>query len=437
MGLIGSLVVIMFVFWWTGTLSSRLLSENYVFKNLQERAANLVSVIDIASTVNTPLSLGQYKLDPAYDRPASGRYFVVLTESTRLESRSSWEQNFQIPQLASGEQQRRKFVGVAGEPLLFWLGGFARQGQHFTVAVGENFQPIRGTLRAFHWFSGVVTLVLLLALVGVQRLIVKRSVDKLEAVREDMLRLEHGRTVALSEDVPSEIQPLVKEFNRLLRRFNQRLRQSRNSVGNLAHSLKGPLNLLLRASESDHIGSEQKIEIAQNAERIHQLIESELKRARLAGRGGAGHLFDINAELPVLIGLLSQVYSDKQVDVRYAVGPGVELTYDRQDMLELIGNLLDNAVKWSQSVVMVNLRGAKGILIEVEDDGPGCSDEELDRLIDRGVRLDESVIGHGLGLSIVKDIIDSYEGRLELTRSARLGGLCARVYLPTRARDSA
>ena len=241
--------------------------------------------------------------------------------------------------------------------------------------------------------------------------------------------------MALSEDVPAEVLPLVREFNRMLRRYDQRLRQSRNAVGNLAHSLKGPLNLLLRATESIDVDKREQRVIGQNAEAIRQLIESELKRARLAGRGTVGQRFDVDAELPALIGLLEQVYSDKSVDVRYNIGPGVELVHDRKDILELIGNLLDNAVKWSRSVVIVNLRSARGILIDVEDDGPGCSPEELGRLTQRGVRLDESVAGHGLGLSIVKDIVDMYEGRLELASSARLGGLRATVFLPARSRS--
>ena len=147
-----------------------------------------------------------------------------------------------------------------------------------------------------------------------------------------------------------------------------------------------------------------------------------MKRARLAGRGTIGQRFKVDVEIPALIGLLEQVYSDKQVDVRYNIGPEVELVHDRQDMLELIGNLLDNAVKWSRSVVIVNLRSAKGILIDVEDDGPGCSPEKLGQLTGRGVRLDESVAGHGLGLSIVKDIVDTYDGRLEITPQRGLAG---------------
>jgi signal transduction histidine kinase len=195
------------------------------------------------------------------------------------------------------------------------------------------------------------------------------------------------------------------------------------------------LNLLLRSTDYEHIGPAEQGVIAQNATAIRQLIESELKRARLAGRGSVGQRFDVDAELPALIGLLQQVYSDKQVDVRYNIGPGVELVHDRQDMLELIGNLLDNAVKWCRSVVILNLRSAKGILIDVEDDGPGCTPAELGKLTGRGVRIDESVAGHGLGLSIVKDIVETYDGRLDLENSTRLGGLRASVYLPARSRD--
>lgn len=434
-GLVSSLCIIMFVFWWSATLASRLLTERFVFEGLAASARSVESVLEFDSP--TPgIRLGNYRLDPAYERPASGRYFVVRTQNETLSSRSAWEQHFQVPLLAPGEQRSMRGIGVAGEPMLFWYGGYSRQGQLFTIVVARDISVIKNKLQVFQWFSASIALVLLLALLGVQRLIVKRSVDKLDTIRRDMKRLEHGKAVALSEDVPGEVLPLVREFNRMLRRYDQRLRQSRNAVGNLAHSLKGPLNLLLRETESIHVEKHDQAVIAQNAEAIRQLIESELKRARLAGRGTVGQRFDVDAELPALIGLLEQVYSDKSVDVRYNIGPGVELVHDRQDMLELIGNLLDNAVKWSRSVVIVNLRSARGILIDVEDDGPGCSPEELGRLTQRGVRLDESVAGHGLGLSIVKDIVDMYEGRLELATSTRLGGLRATVFLPARSRSA-
>lgn len=426
-GLVSSLIALMFVFWWTTTLGSRLLIESFVYRTLEAEAKSVVSTLELSAN---GLRLGNYKLNPTYETPASGDYFVVQQGSQQLLSRSAWDQFFSLPEMVPGQQHKSRLQGVSGEPLLVWSGGFNRSGQEFTISVAKNIAPIEYRLRVFQWFAAIIAALLLAASLGVQRWIVRGSVQKLDAIRQDMLKLEHGKAVSLSEDVPSEIAPLVTEFNRLLRRFDQRLRQSRNAVGNLAHSLKGPLNLLLRSAESDDIGPEERASIAQNTEAIRRLIESELKRARLAGRGTVGQRFDIESEISALIGLLEQVYSEKVVDVRYNIGPEVELVHDRQDMLELIGNLLDNAVKWSRSVVLVNIRQANGILIEVEDDGPGCSPEELGRLTGRGVRLDENVAGHGLGLSIVKDIIETYEGRLDLAASTRLSGLKATVYLP-------
>ena len=429
-GLVSSLIGLMFVFWWAVTLSSRLVTDSFVFRSLEADANSVFSILHLPPEPPLVPTLLPYKLRPEYEMPASGYYFVVQFPSRQLISRSGWDQFFDMPDMAPGQQQKWRSEGVAGESLLFWAGGFYKDGYQFTVSVAQDITPIQARLQVFQWFSAIVAVLLLVALLGVQRWVVQSSVRKLNAIRLDMLKLEHGRAVSLSEDVPIEIAPLVKEFNCLLGRFDHRLRQSRNAVGNLAHSLKGPLNLLMRSAAADHVTNEEKEAIVQNTEHIRRIIESELKRARLAGRGTVGQLFNVDAELPALIGLLQQVYFEKSVDVRYSIGPEVELVHDRQDMLELIGNLLDNAVKWSRSVVTIHMRRATGILIEVEDDGPGCSPEELGRLTGRGVRLDESVDGHGLGLSIVKDIVEAYEGRLNLTESTRLGGLKVTVHLP-------
>lgn len=431
-GLVVSLLVLMLIFWWTGSLASQLLTNSFVYSRLESEADILVSAIEFPEVSIEGPTLSEARFNPAYDVPNSGKYYVVhFVPSGEFMSRSAWEQALDMPDLAPGQKRKQSLEGRAGEPLLMWSGGFSKNGYEFTIAVAEDISPIQERLRIFQWYFAAISLLLMFALLAVQHIIVRHSVQKLEAIRSDMNRLEHGRAVSLSEDVPSEVLPLVREFNRLLLRFDQRLRQSRNAVGNLAHSLKGPLNLLLRNSDADDLSSQERQDsVEHNAERIRQLIESELKRARLAGRGAAGQIFDLEAELPSLCGLLKQEYSEKQFDVRWSIGPGVTLAYDRQDMLELIGNLLDNAVKWCNEVVLINVHHADGVLFEVEDDGPGCSPDEFSRLTERGVRLDESVAGHGLGLSIVKDIIDTYNGKLTFGRSSRLEGLRVSVFLP-------
>ena len=424
--MIASLVILMFIFWWAGTLTSRQLSESFVYSRLQAEARNLERSLVIDQL--HPRSLGALTdhVDYHYELPASGRYFVIrLANGDELMSRSAWDQNLAVPTLAAGQQVKLRLVGRGETPLLVWSGAYSREGQMFSITVAEDISPIESRLRVFHWLFAGIALAMLTALLAVQHYIIKGSVSQLDAIRHDINRLERGKVTSLSEDVPVEIMPLVREFNRLLLRFDQRLRQSRNAVGNLAHAVKGPMNLLLRAADEN---SDESVQV--HAERISMLIDGELKRARLAGRGTVGQRFDIDAELPPLIGLLQQVYAEKGIDVRYSIGPDVQLLHDRQDMLELIGNLLDNAVKWAKGVVIVNVRSANGVLFEVEDDGPGCSPEEISQLTDRGVRLDESISGHGLGLSIVKDIVDTYDGKLDFGESARLGGFRATVHLP-------
>lgn len=435
LGLVVSLVLLMLIFWWTASLASQLLANSFVYSRLESEADILAASIDYSEVSIGNPRLNTERLHPAYDKLSSGKYYLVhFRDSDDFVSRSAWEQPLAIPELAPGQKSKLSVEGKAQEPLLVWFGGFSKKGHEFSIAVAEDISPIQERLRIFQWYFAAIALLLLLALLAVQHVILRHSVRKLDAIRNDMNRLEHGQAVSLSEDVPSEVLPLVREFNRLLLRFDQRLRQSRNSVGNLAHSLKGPLNLLLRNTETSELSAEQRqASVEQNAERIRQLIESELKRARLAGRGAAGQIFDLDAELPMLVGLLEQEYSHKTFDVRWTLGAGVSLAYDRQDMLELIGNLVDNAVKWCNSVVLINVRHADGVLFDVEDDGPGCSPDEFSRLIERGVRLDESVSGHGLGLSIVKDIVDTYNGTLTFNQSSRLGGLRVSVFLPDEA----
>lgn len=416
-GLVVSFLVLVFVFWWGGTLTSRLLAESGVYSRLAQEGHALAAQ---RSLFLSGLTLQNRSIgNAAYDAPLSGRYFRMDAQGQRaIVSRSSWDISLPNTHIEAGVQQRLSATGVNDEPLLLWRGGFQVGGTPFTVTVAEDITLIEERWQAFRLFFALLSLVLLLALLAVQSVIVRHLLAPVDVLRDDLRRIERGEIKAVSEQVPSEIAPLVQEFNRLLVRFEQRLRQSRNAAGNLAHALKGPLNLLMQGGEG-----------TQHAERIAQLIDSELTRARLAGRGSASQRLNLGDELPALCGLLQQVYSDKTIDIRYNIPGDVVWPHDRQDMLELIGNLLDNAVKWANSVVILTVRHVDGIRLEVEDDGPGVSAQELRQLTDRGARLDESVAGHGLGLSIVKDIVNTYQGHLEFSRSSRLGGLRVTVLL--------
>lgn len=283
--------------------------------------------------------------------------------------------------------------------------------------------------RRFRWLfpflaAGAITLVLI-----IQGVVIRQTFRHLDHIKSEIRELEVGNIHSLSEAVPAEIHPIIVEFNHLLSLMQERLERSRNSLGNLAHALKGPLNLLVQyLDEPDVAGNHQQAKL--QAERIRQLTERELARARLAGQGGSTQRFDPHAELPVLVDVLSRIHQKSRDYITFKIAHDISRFGDREDMLELIGNLLDNACKWAAKKVSCQVsRHADGVCIIVEDDGVGCTEAELQQMTGRGVRLDESVEGHGLGLSICKDIVKLYGGSITFTRSEKLGGVKVTVVL--------
>jgi signal transduction histidine kinase len=222
----------------------------------------------------------------------------------------------------------------------------------------------------------------------------------------------------------------VRKLNGLLAVQTARLERSRQAAGNLAHALKGPLAVVLRALEPEAPAAQERDGARAQLAKVNALIERELRRARLSGAPAAGAWFDADAELGPLIRLLRQIYADKALRIDWTAPHPDPLPFDREDMLELLGNLLDNACKWGRQRIRVAIRVADGACrIEVEDDGPGCPEPALSEILARGSRLDERTAGHGLGLSIVREITGLYRGELRLGR-ASLGGLRAELSLP-------
>lgn len=281
----------------------------------------------------------------------------------------------------------------------------------------------------FKWLFPFLAAGGIAAVLVIQGVVIRRAFRRLDRIRAELQALEAGRISKLDEAVPAEIHPVVTEFNRLLSLMQERLERSRHSLGNLAHALKGPLNLLVQHldQEADTPASQQA---RLQAERIRQLTERELKRARLAGQGNTTQRFDPRLELPVLVDVLAKIHHKSPRCITLDIAPDISRFGDREDMLELLGNLLDNACKWAREHVCCQMASVSGqVQMVVEDDGAGRSTAELQQMAERGVRLDESVEGHGLGLAICKDIVKLYGGTLTFGHSATLGGLKVTVTL--------
>ncbi|AKH20784.1 sensor histidine kinase [Sedimenticola thiotaurini] len=431
LGLAAGLVVLFGVMWWGGIQAIHSLTDHFVASRLEHDAEALLAAMRLDGS-GRPLVRWR-RVDAIYEQPLSGHYYQIsFPDGRKVSSRSLWDQQLDIPQFPPGSQGQWRMEGPAGQDLLVWAAGYDKQGQVFSVAVAEDMSPLNQRVTQFEWLFVALTLGITLLLFFGQQMIVNSAMGRLERVREDMARLERGEVDTLTTDVPLEVEPLVAQFNHLLQLFQQRLEHSRKGLGNLSHALKGPINLLQQQIDSEEMEShgELKRAMALQLTRVRQLMEREMKRARLAGSGISGGRFNAAREMPSLVRVLRQIYHEKTLQIDSRVPESGGLSVDREDMLELLGNLLDNACKWAVGQVRCTIEQQDSIVIEVEDDGPGVSPEALTRLAERGVRIDESVDGHGLGLAIAKDMVKLYGGEISFMLSPDLGGLKVQIRLP-------
>jgi signal transduction histidine kinase len=266
-----------------------------------------------------------------------------------------------------------------------------------------------------------------------QRLVVRRGLAPLEQLRRELPRLAQGEIPQLSVDAPDEVRPLVIELNRLLTLLDQRRRRSRHALGNLAHALKTPLTVLTHLAEQPPPSHDAQWwpNLRQQLQHIRALTERELKRARIAGGGVPGQRVLLEREITDLIDTLGRIHRDRDIRFSIRVPVGCLFLGDRDDLLELLGNLLDNACQWTTTTVRLTAElNTECLSLRVEDDGPGCPPEQLEWLQRRGIRIDESRAGHGLGLAIAGDIVAQYGGTLTLGRSEAEGGFLAEAAFP-------
>jgi signal transduction histidine kinase len=302
------------------------------------------------------------------------------------------------------------------------------------IAVAEELEAMRAGMRGFHLRLAAWSLALLFTLLLIQRYIVIRSLRSVSAAADDVVRLERGEISALDECVPDEVRPLVAAINKLLQRQRQRLLRSREALGNLAHGIKTPLTVLQQlVSEKIPVDDvDTHVQLQRYGRQIKEQVDKSLRRARLAGDSLGTNLFDLRKDLPPLVDTLNRLHRDKSIVFRQHTGEAATLPMEQQDGMELLGNLLDNAWKWARSTVQLTVEQGKEWQLLVEDDGPGIDAAGLQLLVQRGMRQDENIPGHGIGLSIVKSMVEELGGTLQFQASQSLGGLQVCIKLDNR-----
>lgn len=402
--------------------------QRYLEAGLRNDSENL-----LVALVRGPngVQLDEQRLSPAYQRPFSGHYFRIDFADVHWRSRSLWDQ--ELPRLPLAGLKGNLQLGPEGQQLLVLRSDYKRFGQSISISVAQDYTPVRESFRLMRQVGLVMGLAALLLVLILQRVTVRRALRPLETARNQIAQLQQGQRSQLDTQVPLELEPLVAQINHLLAHTEDSLKRSRNALGNLGHALKTPLAVLLSAASSEALKDHPQLSqlLREQLEQVQQRLNRELNRARLAGDALPGALFDCEQELPGLLATLRMIHGE-HLDLSYQVAPGVQLPWDREDLLELLGNLLDNACKWADAEVRLSVSETPhGYQLAVEDDGPGIPEAQRDQVFSRGARLDEQRVGHGLGLGIVRDIVEVWGGVLQLQES-ELGGLKVLIELPRR-----
>jgi signal transduction histidine kinase len=295
-------------------------------------------------------------------------------------------------------------------------------------------------LHAIRHFPGVfrmrpgllaVTIAVFLVILGLLQ--IRTGLSPFDQLRARLAGMREGRDHRLEGHYPSELQPLVNDLNTLLDHRERAVRRAQAKAGDLAHGLKTPLSVLSqeaeRAREAGH--AELAATISNQVERMRKQVDYHLAQARAAASGvSPGTHCQVAASVDGLVRTLSRLYAERGIALESSVQSDHALRAEREDLDEMLGNLLDNACKWAKArVTVTSSEEGSNLLIVIDDDGPGIDPDKRHIVLRRGVRADEAAPGSGLGLAIVRDLAELHGGSITLDTSP-MGGLRACLRLP-------
>lgn len=401
------------------------LVETYVLSRLEHDADMLYAkVLETADLHHAAQAMST----TVYALPLSGHYFLLERGTEQMGSRSLWDETLHLsPRHAEAATAIIELSQLAGQPLLVLRKPYDLDADTVWITVAEDISIFQQTLESLRGFLLVGLSTALLGLFIVHSLMIRRALRPLDEAIIACQRIERGEAVTLPLRGPQEIVPLLQAVNQLAHYHNRRLTRIRHALANLSHALKTPLTRLYQLVEMQESSSVDAQAMHSELDAMHHSIDRELRRAQLAGGGFGTHRFMLAPQLRELATALQRLYAER-ITLHMEIPPR-EYPLDAQDMLELFGNLLDNAHKWARSTVTLRVLDTPQLTFYIEDDGPGMNPATLERLAKGVMRYDEKPLGHGLGLLIVHDIVAQYAGRIEFSRSATLGGLSVSVRL--------
>jgi two-component system sensor histidine kinase PhoQ len=391
-----------------------------------------------AGKVTTPDS----QPNPDFSRPGSGLYAIIVgNDGFRWESSSALGRDFDfVRMLSPGETAFEPVETRSGKLYVFSYGVSLdttdKRSVPLTFAVAQTedqFERQVATYRRtqFLWLAMLGMMLMLL-----QLFLLRWSLLPLRRVSSDLAHIERGTRDHLDGPYPVELTVLTRRLNAFIDSEREQRSRYRDTLADLAHSLKTPLAVVRSQLETDGDARELRGDILDQVRKMDEIVAYQLSRAATSGRRTIAAEEPIAGHAEDLVQSLEKVYAAKNVLCEFEIADGAAFPGEQGDLLELMGNLVENAFKWASHRVLLTARssgkgkGRSGLELIVEDDGPGIADDKIDKILQRGVRGDERVQGHGIGLSIVQDIVKAYQGELHVDRSEELGGARFSVRLP-------
>jgi len=411
-------------------------AEQALKEKLQIHINSLLSGAEL--TKNGELKMPESPREPRFSNPGSGLYAVIYQKGNILKWRSlsaigvdlSPSQPLKAGESDFVKDEKGHFVLNYA---VIWENEDGLEIKYiFTVAEDESFvsnqvEQFRKTLRTWLFFIGIL-------LVLIQFFVLRWSLKPLRTIVHDLEQIEAGNKSRLDGVYPSELTGLAGNLNALVSSERAHLERYRNTLADLAHSLKTPLAILRGCLEPATVN---KHTVDEQISRMNEIVEYQLQKAAAKGQKQLSGKVEVSVILEKIIVSLKKVYSEKQIIFSFAKKDNCQMYCEEGDIYEIAGNLLDNAAKWCHQNVKVSLIELKkeadqpfSILVKIEDDGPGIPKEKLDDILQRGVRADENIHGHGIGMAVVNELTKILNGKLIAEESKDLGGMQWNVFLP-------
>ncbi|MWJ28683.1 GHKL domain-containing protein [Halomonas sp. ZH2S] len=413
-------IVLMALAWLVQGLLLDRMSREFVESRLKDEVAFLEHQIRQSGGRIDTLQTGDYFQEVFHHA------FAIHSSSQTMISPQSWRPLLS-PLLQSDRQGTLRVRDAkalnAPSDILAYRKSFLVNDIPMVVIVSEDMGALQNSQAELHAWTAIVSILLILLLVGVIWVVITLSMWPVASLQAALKKLQGGEISRINVQAPEEFRPLVQQLNQLLDSLDQRLERSREALANLSHSVKTPIAAVRQTLEdtSRPLDNSLRHEMGLRLGDIDKQLEAEMRRSRFAGPQVGKSTYPVK-QARDLLWMLGRLYPEKSFELSTELTDEHRWPIEEHDLNEILGNLLDNAGKWSSRCIELSLKeDRKQMQIVVNDDGPGVAEDAIGKLGKRGLRLDEQTPGHGLGLAIVYDIVQHYEGQVDFSRSPSNG----------------